>query len=500
MPDYFTAKNGNLFIQPDGPNTPPVPLGCHDLGDITEPLGDVSQRYYLDANGNYVPILESQGVPGRVTTSITTYMGTVRDELERIRCPFPLYINRATCGRKDIFLNYDRGSVLTKSRLINKTRSNNASREGTDATEQAFDISASKQNDYFLLKLTYQTSAETLRLTDICFITDPTCGGACGPASDECSVGFMTALAGAGVKAHIYYTLNGGGTWTICTADPFAINEHIKCCQCFYISRDTVRVIVGCCTAGAGSARISWSDDYGVTWNAVTLGSPNGEFLQISGSLFALDDRHIWAGTNTGKLYFSEDGGLTWALVLTSAIVQEINSIRFRDESYGLIAGGTAGADALLYKTSDGGTTWVVVIPPAAETNHNICSCDLVDNNRFWLGFDNGQLWYSNDSGATWSRRYLSLPVGMTALSLIPSICFIDEQCVFVGIMCVTGGNTYASLFRSVDGGFTWESWVSTSMAAAPVGIASIHACSYNKCYWVGDPIAALGTVAIVSG
>jgi photosystem II stability/assembly factor-like uncharacterized protein len=472
------------------------------MGDIAEPLGDVSQRYYLDASGNYVPILESQGVPGRVTTSITTYMGTVRDELERIRCPFPLYVNRATCGRKDLFLNYDRGSVLVSSRITNKTRSNNASREGTDATEQAFEINARQQNDYFHLTLAYQTSAEVNTLRDICFITDPTCAGACGPASAECSVGFMTAMAGAGVKAHVYYTLNGGATWTVCTADPFAINEDINSCECFYVTRGTVRVIVGRGTSdGANPPEIAYSDNYGTSWISVNLGAVVAEYIHSQGSLFALDYRHIWASTNVGKLWFSDDGGVTWTLKLTSSIVNGIYSIRFRDETYGLISGGHLGTGCILYSTADGGETWTLLTAnlPAAEVAVSSYACDLVDNNRLWLSYTNAHLYYSNDAGLTWTRRYLPTPVGMTTLFCAYSMQFLDQQCGFIGIRCTVGAVAYGVLFRTFDGGFNWESWVG-SAAAATMAISGIHPCSYNKCYWVGGPVAALGTVAIVSG
>ena len=35
------AGEGAIWVQPDGPNTELMYLGCHELGDIEEPLGDV---------------------------------------------------------------------------------------------------------------------------------------------------------------------------------------------------------------------------------------------------------------------------------------------------------------------------------------------------------------------------------------------------------------------------------------------------------------------------
>jgi photosystem II stability/assembly factor-like uncharacterized protein len=318
----------------------------------------------------------------------------------------------------------------------------------------------------------------------------------------ECSIGFMTAVAGAGVKAHVYYTLTGGATWTVCAADPFAINEDINSCECFYISRDTIRVIVGRSTTdGANPPEIAYSDNFGVSWTTVNIGATVAEYLYDAGSLFALDYRHVWAGTNAGKLWLSDDGGVTWTLKLTSSIANGIYSIRFRDEVYGLISGGHLGAGCILYSTSDGGDNWTLLTPnlPAAEVAVSSYTCDLVDNNRFWVGYVNAHLYYSNDAGLTWTRRYLPMPVGMTALFCIYGLQFLDEQCVFIGVRCTVGAVAYGVVFRSIDGGFSWESWVGVA-AAATIGISAIHPCSYNKCYWVGGPVAALGTVAVVSG
>jgi photosystem II stability/assembly factor-like uncharacterized protein len=500
MPDYFTAAQGNLFIQPDGPNTPPVPLGCHDLGDIVEALGDVSQRYYLDANGVYVPILDAQGMPGRVTTSITTFLGSVRDELEGLHCPFPLYVNRSTCGRKDVFLNYDRGSVLANCRTSTRTRSNNVSREGTDASEQTFDINASYAQDYFPLMLSYQTSIETLRLWDICFITDPNCASSCGPARDDCSIGFMCAatVGGGGVHAFVYYTLNGGATWTQCTGVPFGHAEHIFCCECFYVTRDTVRVIVGrSLTDGANPAEIAWSDDYGVTWNNVNLGAVVAEFLPWNGSLFVLDNRHLWAGTDAGKLWFSEDGGLTWALSLSAGT--DVMDIKFRDEHYGLVVcnGGN------IYRTLDGGITWLLVTEPAADAGNDILACEIIDINRMWIGFSNAHLYYTKDGGDTWTQRNLPLYPGMASFTAFSAMRFIDAYCGWLSISCLDApGHIYSVYYRTVDGGADWEYWIATGQLHAAYGPGGIHACSYNKCYFVGDPPGgvALGMVGVISG
>jgi photosystem II stability/assembly factor-like uncharacterized protein len=388
--------------------------------------------------------------------------------------------------------------VLARSRIGARSRTNNVSREGADATEQTFEISAASSNQYFPLILAYQTSVETLRLWDICFITDPMCAGSCGPARDDCSIGFMCAEAGMGVHAFVYYTLTGGATWTQCTAVPFGDDEDIFCCECFYVTRDTIRVIVGRSVTDAGNpAEIAWSDDFGVTWNRVNLGAVVAEFLPWNGSLLALDNRHIWAGTDAGKLWFSEDGGLSWVLSLSAGT--DIMDIKFRDEHYGLVVcnGGN------IYRTLDGGISWLLVTEPAADAGNDILACEIIDNNRLWIGFANANLYYSNDGGDTWTRRILPLYPGMASFTAFSAMSFIDEFCGWLAISCLDGaGHIYSVYYRTFDGGADWEYWMATGQVHAIYGPGGIHACGYNKCYFVGDPPGgvALGMVGVISG
>ena len=37
----LTSRMGALWVQPDGPNTEPKFLGCHELGDLSEAEGGV---------------------------------------------------------------------------------------------------------------------------------------------------------------------------------------------------------------------------------------------------------------------------------------------------------------------------------------------------------------------------------------------------------------------------------------------------------------------------
>lgn len=48
--DFVTldASNWAGYAQPDGPNTAPVYLACHDFGDYSESFGDISLKFRPD--------------------------------------------------------------------------------------------------------------------------------------------------------------------------------------------------------------------------------------------------------------------------------------------------------------------------------------------------------------------------------------------------------------------------------------------------------------------
>ena len=77
MADYFSGDMGTIWVQPDGPNSAPQYLGCHDMGDIAEPGGDVTKRYCPDRRGagRWTVALTSQGIPADVTSSINAFVG-----------------------------------------------------------------------------------------------------------------------------------------------------------------------------------------------------------------------------------------------------------------------------------------------------------------------------------------------------------------------------------------------------------------------------------------
>jgi hypothetical protein len=498
MPEYFNQNEANLFIQVNGPNTAPVPLGCHDMGDIAAPQGDITTRYCPDpsAPGKWTPVQSIKSMAGRITFNMTAALGSVRDYLEHINCPAPVYVNFSKCGRKDLFSNYDRGMVLEWGDITNKGMSSPASREGTEPVSNTFDFSAEKWEHYFNLALSAQTTPSVFGLNDICFATDFRCPrSGCGAPQDTCTVGFKVAKRTGAVAAFVYYTLNGGATWTVCTAQPFAVSVDIGACVCFPMSRDVTRVLVSQCTTDATHPKVAYSDDLGVTWTVVDVGTVDTMFIPFH-ALHAISSRYIWAGISNGSIYFSDDGGVTWT-AQGSTMAVDITDIHFADVNFGAFCGETNH----LYVTINGGDTWTEVNGPVAKAAITINACWIFDRYRYWIAYADGTLYYTVDGGTTWAARGFGWTTATTAFNPT-AMSWYDEYCGYMTGLSTKTAALWGTVYRTIDGGFTWEYWESaTALAAAATGFNSVWACGFNEAHVVGDPLAAVafGTVYVLS-
>ena len=493
----FNANQANLFIQPNGPNTAPIPLGCHDLADITVPQGDIYERFCLkqDGSGELVRVIKQGQLPGRVTTSLTTYVKSLSDALEQLQCAFPLYVQFAYAGRKDLFNNYDRGALLNPCTITNATTTSPANRQEVASVEQTFDIDAGQFDQYFRLQTYRRSCAETRAITDISFITTANCLGACGPTEDGGTIGALCASAAVASQSNIYYTLNAGATWNLCAGHPFAVNENINCIECFNASRDITRLLVARSTTDAANPlEVAYSDNYGATWNTRDVGATVGEYAPYNGSLYIYNGA-VWLLTSLGRLYKSYDYGVNWDAGRILAVVP-LNVIRFTDPYYGLLAGTTG----RIMATRDGGFAWSIIAPPAGDAANEITSVQMLDRTRWWIGFANGHLYYTVDSGVTWTQRLLPIPYTLSSVDRISGIHFLNECIGFVAARTRDAlGNVFGTLYRTINGGFSWETYTTDSMAAGSLGYIALSAIDPNICHVAGGVSGALGVINTIT-
>ena len=142
------------------------------------------------------------------------------------------------------------------------------------------------------------------------------------------------------------------------------------------------------------------SDDLGLTWRACP--APTARPLALDGAVF-LDDATLVAAfrapDGAAGIARSEDGGCSFAPVLTAPQGVWLAAPRFADARFGWAFDAVAGAPA--YATRDGGRTWARL--PLPDTR--VRALRLQNAERAALIDDRGRVFRSDNGGRTW-RRY----------------------------------------------------------------------------------------------
>lgn len=471
----YGSNEGSIFVQPDGPNTKPIYLGCHDVGDLDEPLGDSALWQCKDPNlvGGWKTNRIVKGSPGMVTTSITTDVRKLADYMEELADNTPIYINLMPLtpnSKPDVFDSYDR-AFAARFLATNRKRSNLAMGRGTDGAaneraEQVIDLSGAPPVYTFfdLAGASLRVStAETLSLNNIVF---------CDYAASE---GFIAADGGAAAA-----NVLGIPGFAAVAADPFTtVGQNIVGSVCFPIDKNTTRWLVARGTSAAAPAEVAYSDDGGTTWTSVNVGSTNTQIANDSAALFALDQFNIWYVTDDGFIYYSEDGGLTWAAQESGVITSSaLNAVYFKNSLEGMVGGD----GDVLARTTDGGLTWAVVT--ATGGGNDITSIGGVGE-LWWAADSGGQLWYSSDDGTTWDERKFS----GSGAGDIAAVKFATE---FFGVVAHNSATPVGSVLVTTNGGFTWKKITLPTNA----GINDIWIASTRKLYVVGEAQGGTGFIA----
>ena len=116
MADYL-AGQGALWAQIDGANSQPQFLGDHELDDLERSRGGAKSIFAPSPRGpsRYDGLTIYNQESGSVSTTIETGMAAVAAWLEGVTVPMNLYIHIKTCGRMDVWTDYERVMILEQA-------------------------------------------------------------------------------------------------------------------------------------------------------------------------------------------------------------------------------------------------------------------------------------------------------------------------------------------------------------------------------------------------
>jgi hypothetical protein len=172
-------------MQPDGPGTEMVFLGCHQIDSIDAPQGDETPFYCPNPakSKDFIAVGSSSSPPDMISFTIMERLTNALSDLREQTCPFPVYVTETTCGRKDVFENADLVWVYNVRKITSRSISNPVMMESDEAITRSYDLSAlPPEIEVRAVTAVLVASGTVENLNDVVFCDDAQCADSCGGA------------------------------------------------------------------------------------------------------------------------------------------------------------------------------------------------------------------------------------------------------------------------------------------------------------------------------
>jgi photosystem II stability/assembly factor-like uncharacterized protein len=203
-------------------------------------------------------------------------------------------------------------------------------------------------------------------------------------------------------------TTNGGATWSNMNNGSMFTNASSFCNFVVFLT-PSVGIVQG--DPINGEYELWRTTNGGLTWSltpGANIPNPlNANEYGIVNVYAKHGNSNIWWGTNTGRMYYTNDAGLTWnvsnvlpapaanAFVLELAFTSPLNGVCYLNNN---------GAFEM-YNTVNGGATWSQILPTPANVGINDI-CAVPGSNSYvsvGAGAGNQIISVSNNNGASWT-------------------------------------------------------------------------------------------------
>lgn len=236
---------------------------------------------------------------------------------------------------------------------------------------------------------------------------------------------------------------------------------------------------------GGDWGHLASTTDGGRTWQRHKI--PKFAEDDIILSVEIVDASNGWISTMQGNLLATNDGGQSWTKQLERETARWLNKIDFVDREIGW----AVGKNGAILKTSDGGETWE---SQQSGVSDDLLDISFADRDIGWITADVGWLstggrgeayiLYTDNGGATWKKQ----SNGFT--DFIPDwvSCVSKEESWVAGV-------TRGGVFRTLDGGSSWEQMLRKKKG---IYFKEIHFID-SKTGWVAGQVTGGRTVLVYS-
>jgi len=220
---------------------------------------------------------------------------------------------------------------------------------------------------------------------------------------------------------------------------------------------------------GSGYIRLQISEDAGDIWHEVTATlpvtwsgwkadvvevapHPNISGRILAGGRFLLSYALSDEGTERGAIYASDDYGEAWEYVGPTQTISGVVGLAYDAEDPHLVYAATSGTG--LWKSTDGGTDWQLItsfpgdpLITSVAAHPDVPNSVYVKCDRALIG--DPTLFVSQDAGETWEE--------LPACDDCGRLLFAPPEREKPPYTLYAGPGSPSGLYRSLDGGYTWE-------------------------------------------
>lgn len=277
-------------------------------------------------------------------------------------------------------------------------------------------------------------------------------------------------------ESQLWRSVDGGATWTSCTADPLPDAVTALAAD----DTEPSAVFVATYNNNANRGLLHWAACTNDSWQIVQSASDVTGVLGRDTSIAAIAQ----PSSDPSVLYVGRPGGLfkreldsTWIAALTFPTVPEITQLTVAPSNgttvyaIGVSAGGTT-----LYRSIDTGTTWQAV-EAFSQPGARILGIDPMDSNKIFVrtARDAPLQPESIDGGIALSVVQLPPPPSGDRL-LVSTIAFDPSTPDLIYAGAQTGDRNHGGIARSRDGGSSWEWLIGNLPDCAVTSLAFIPA------------------------
>ena len=259
------------------------------------------------------------------------------------------------------------------------------------------------------------------------------------------------------VSGGVWKTTNGGVSWS--TTTDFLANIGVNCMAIDPQDPNTLYAGTGEVFRGNG---IFKTVDGGTTWTRLNSTNNPDFYYVYSLAVSPTNSQLLLAAVSSdkynGKIYRSTDAGENWSLTETPTTTQ-VTNVHFHPTDGNKCIAGVGNSDNVLYSIN-GGMTWTLASGLPIPSGRIELAYARSDPTKVYasVSADNGQLYVSFDEGHSFINTVPGHLFSGTTAGGYANALWVDP----IDANTVLAGGAY--LYRSTNGGATWEEASTTSI------------------------------------